>query len=224
MENRSGADPSKSLQGLKDELVKMGTMVETALGSSVDALKNRNTPLARKTMADDALIDQQRYEIENRCIDLISASRMSRDDLRIVFAVLNMITELERIGDYAAGIAKIVILIGDEPPLKPLIDIPRMCEMTMEMVRSSLQAFQTSDVESAKKVITMDATIDGLYDQIFRELLTFMMMDPKTISRATRLIWVAHNLERAADRATNVSERVIYTITGNLEDTNLSPY
>lgn len=224
MENSSGTDPSVSLKGLKDELVKMGTLVEKALGGSVDALKNRNTPLARKTMADDAAIDQMRYETENRCIDLISAGLTSRADLRIVVAVLNMATEMERIGDYAAGIAKIVILIGDEPPLKPLIDIPRMCEMTIEMVRSSLEAFQTSDVESAKKVITMDATIDGLYDQIFRELLTFMMMDPKTISRATRLIWVAHNLERAADRATNISERVIYTITGRLEDTNLSKY
>jgi phosphate transport system protein len=202
----------------------MGTLVEKALAGSVDALKNRNMPLARKTMADDTFIDQKRYEIENRCIDLISVGRTSRDDLRIVVAVLNMITELERIGDYASGIAKIVILIGDEPPLKPLIDIPRMCEMTIEMVRSSLKAFQTSDVESAKKIISMDAMIDGLYDQIFRELLTFMMMDPKTISRATRLIWVAHNLERAADRATNVSERVIYSITGKLEDTNLSKY
>jgi phosphate transport system protein len=135
-----------------------------------------------------------------------------------------MIVELERIGDYATGIAKIVILIGDEPPLKPLIDIPRMCEITIDMVHSSLQAFLSSDLESAKKIISMDTTIDGLYDQIFRELLTFMMMDPKTISRATRLIWVAHNLERAADRATNLSERVIYAITGKREDTGNSKY
>ncbi len=224
MENQSGAHSSDSLQGLKDELSKMGTLAEKSLGSSVDALKNRNTPLARKTMADDAVIDLKRYEIENRCIDLISAGQMVKADLLIVVSVLNMITELERIGDYAAGIAKIVILIGDEPPLKPLIDIPRMCEMTIEMVRSSLQAFQTSDVALARKVISMDATIDGLYDQIFRELLTFMMMEPKTISRATRLIWVAHNLERAADRATNVSERVIYAITGERENTGNSRY
>jgi phosphate transport system protein len=145
-------------------------------------------------------------------------------DLRIIVAVLNIVTELERIGDYAEGIAKIVIMIGDEPPLKPLIDIPRMGEITLEMINKSLQSFVARDVELAMRVVSLDSVVDGLYDQVFRELLTFMMVDPKTTNRATRLIWVAHNLERSADRATNICERVVFTVTGKMEEIGASKY
>ncbi len=202
------------LQQRKDDLVAMGLMVQKALSGAVEALKTRNLAMARRIMADDARIDDKRFEIENKCIDMMAENRNSRTDLRTLVAILSMIIELERIGDYAEGIAKIVILIGDEPPLKPLIDIPRMTEITVEMVDTSLKSFLSGDVELAKKVTTIDNTVDNLYDQVFRELLTFMMVDPKTISRATRLIWVAHNLERAADRATNIADRVIYTVSG----------
>jgi phosphate transport system protein len=115
-------------------------------------------------------------------------------------------------------------MIGDEPPLKPLIDIPRMAELTVEMIEESLKSFVTRDVELAKHVVTVDSAVDGLYDQVFRELLTFMMVDPKTINRATRLIWVAHNLERAADRVTNICERVVFTVTGKMEGLEVSKY
>jgi phosphate transport system protein len=145
-------------------------------------------------------------------------------DLRIIVAVLSVIIELERIGDYAEGIAKIVVMIGDEAPLKPLIDIPRMGDITLEMINTSLKSFITRDVELAMKAVSLDSVIDGLYDQVFRELLTFMMVDPKTINRATRLIWVAHNLERAADRATNICERVVFTVTGKMEEIGGSKY
>jgi phosphate transport system protein len=145
-------------------------------------------------------------------------------DLRIIVAVLNIIVELERIGDYADGIAKIVIMVGDEPPLKPLIDIPRMGEITIEMINNSIHSFARRDVELAMRVVSMDSVVDGLYDQVFRELLTFMMVDPKTTNRATRLIWVAHNLERAADRATNICERVVFTVTGRMEEIGASKY
>jgi phosphate transport system protein len=131
---------------------------------------------------------------------------------------------LERIGDYGEGIAKIVIMIGDEPPLKPLIDIPRMGEITLEMINKSLQSFVARDVELAMRVVSLDSVVDGLYDQVFRELLTFMMVDPKTTNRATRLIWVAHNLERSADRATNICERVVFTVTGKMEEIGASKY
>jgi phosphate transport system protein len=145
-------------------------------------------------------------------------------DLRIIIAILNITTEIERIGDYAMGISRIVIMIGDEPPLKPLIDIPRMAEQTVDMLRRSLDALINRDAEAAKKIANEDDLIDHLYDQVFRELLIFMAEDPKTITRATRLIWVAHNLERAADRVTNICERVVFIVTGKMEEIGASKY
>lgn len=208
----------KGLQEIQDSVMAMGGLAEKAVGRSVDALKKRDLVLAHQVIADDARIDQYRYSIEDKCIALTASQQPTASYLRIIVSVLNVITELERIGDYAAGIAKIAIMIGDEPPLKPLIDIPRMAEMIMEMINKSLKSFITRDVELARYVISMDNVIDGLYDQVFRELITFMMVNPKTIDRATRLIWVAHNLERAADRSTNVCERVIFMVTGKMEE------
>ncbi len=207
-----------------DAVLDMGTMVEKALASSVEALKKRDLNLAHQTIADDRKIDEKRFALEKRSIELISTYRPAIADLNTLAAVLNIITELERIGDYAAGIAKIVIMIGDEPPLKPLIDIPRMTEITIEMIHNSLNSFKANDSKAATYVADMDDVVDSLYDQIFRELLTFMMTDPKTINRATRLIWVAHNIERAADRATNIGERVIYMLTGKIEDSGSAKY
>jgi phosphate transport system protein len=145
-------------------------------------------------------------------------------DLRTIVAILNIATELERIGDYAEGIAKIVVTIGDEPLLKPLVDIPRMAELTIDMIHDSVAAFMEGDAKKATRVVSMDNSVDNLYDQVFRELLTFMMADPKTITRATRLIWIAHNLERAADRATNICERVVYVVTGKMAEIGASKY
>ena len=142
----------------------------------------------------------------------------------IIIAILNITTEIERIGDYAMGIARIVIMTGDEPPLKPLIDIPRMAEQTVDMLRRSLDALINRDAETVKKIATEDDLVDNLYDQVFRELLTFMAEDPKTITRATRLIWVAHNLELAADRVTNICERVVFMVTGKMEEIGASKY
>jgi len=173
-------------------------MVEKALSRAVEALRKRDLAMAHQTMADDARINEKRFAIENRCIELIASQQPAVTDLRVIVAILNIITELERIGDYAEGIAKIVIMIGDEPPLKPLIDIPRMNDITIEMLHNSLAAFVEADAKKASDVISMDNVVDTLYDQVFRELLTFMLADTKTINRATRLMWVAHNLERAA--------------------------
>jgi phosphate transport system protein len=202
----------------------MGTMVEQALGRSVEALKKRDLAAAHQIMADDAKINEKRFGIEEKCIQLIATQQPVATDLRIIVAILNIITELERIGDYAEGIAKIVIMIGDEPPLKPLVDIPRMGDITIGMIHDSLKSFVEADVKMASQVVSMDSTVDNLYDQVFRELLTFMMADPKTINRATRLIWVAHNLERSADRATNICERVIFTVTGKMQEIGASKY
>jgi phosphate transport system protein len=208
----------------KDEVLVMGSMVEKALSRSVEALKKRDISLGHQIIADDAKINEKRFDIEKKCIELIATQQPVAAELNPIVAILNIIIELERIGDYAAGIAKIAVMIGDEPPLKPLIDIPRMCEITIEMIQNSLKSFIQNDSQEAVKVISMDEIVDNLYDQIFRELLTFMMTDPKTISRATRLIWVAHNLERAADRVTNICERVIYAITGKMEEFGASKY
>jgi len=191
---------------------------------SMEALKKRDSNLAHQIIADDAQINKQRFSIEEKCVGLIATQQPPENDLRIVVAVLNIVTELERIGDYAEGVAKIVIMIGDEAPLKPLIDIPRMGEITRDMINKSLQSFTTRDVELAMRVVSLDNIVDSLYDQVFRELLTFMMVDPKTTNRATRLIWIAHNLERAADRATNICERVVYMVTGKMEEIGGSKY
>ncbi len=212
----------KHLQEIQNDMLAMGSLVDKAINRAIEALKKRDLNLAHQIIAEDAKINQQRFSIENKCIALVSAELLPPGDLRIVISVLNIITELERIGDYATGIGKIAIMIGDEPPLKPLIDIPRMGEITVEMIDKSLQSFLNRDVELAKQVISLDSVVDSLYDQVFRELLTFMMVDPKTINRATRLIWVAHNLERAADRATNICERVIFTVTGKMEEIGAS--
>jgi phosphate transport system protein len=214
----------KKLREIQDDILAMGSMVGKAILRSVEALKNRDLDLAHQIIIDDQKINHKRFEIEEKCIELIATQQPMASDLRIIVTVLNIITELERIGDYAVGISRIVIMIGDEPPLKPLIDIPRMAEQTVAMLRRSLDAFVNRDAEAAKKVSTEDDLVDHLYDQVFRELLVFMAEDPKTITRATRLIWVAHNLERSADRVTNICERVVFVVTGKMEEIGASKY
>ncbi len=214
----------KKLREIQDDILAMGSMVSKALLRSIDALKNRDLGLARQIITDDQKVNGKRFEIEEKCIELIATQQPMASDLRIIIAILNITTEIERIGDYAVGIARIVITIGDEPPLKPLIDIPRMADQTVDMLRRSLDAFINRDAEAAKKITTEDDLVDNLYDQVFRELLIFMAEDPKTITRATRLMWTAHNLERAADRVTNICERVVFIVTGKMEEIGASKY
>ena len=214
----------KKLREIQDDILFMGSMVGKAIIRSTDSLKNRDLDSAHQLIADDQKINNKRFEIEEKCIELIATQQPMASDLRIIIAMLNITTEIERIGDYAVGIARITILIGDEPPLKPLIDIPRMAEQTVDMLRRSLNAFVNRDAETARSISAEDDAIDNLYDQIFRELLTFMAEDPKTITRATRLMWVAHNLERSADRVTNICERVVFIVTGKMEEIGASRY
>ena len=202
----------------------MGSMVSNASLQAIKALQNRDLTLAQQIIVDDQKINRKRFDIEEKCIQLIATQQPLASDLRTIVAVLNIIIELERIGDYAEGNAKITIMIGNEPPLKPLIDIPRMAEKTVDMLNRSLTAFINHDADAAKEISAEDDFIDNLYDQVFRELLTFMAEDPKTITRATRLIWVTHNLERSADRVTNICERIIFMVTGKMEEVNISKY
>jgi phosphate transport system protein len=214
----------RHLHELEDDLLVLGSMVEKALDRSMAALKNRDLDLARQVIADDVKVNQKRFDIEEKCVELIVTQQPMASDLRIIIAVLNIIVDLERIADHAEGNAKIAVMIGNEPPLKPLIDLPRMSQKTGEMLRRSLDAFINRDAEAARRICDEDDEVDNLYDQVFRELLTFMAEDSKTITRATRLIWVGHNLERSADRVTNICERVIYVVTGKMEEIGVSKY
>lgn len=214
----------KKISEIKGDILAMGSMVEKALLRSTQALKDRDLKVAEQVIGNDVYINEKRYEIEEKCIQLIATQQPLASDLRIIIAVVNIITELERIGDHAEGIARIVIMIGDEPPLKPIIDLPRMAEKTAEMLHRSLDAFNSQDSGLARSVANEDDEVDELYSQVYRELLSYMVEDPKTITRATRLIWVAHNLERSADRVTNICERVVFTVTGKMEEIGASNY
>lgn len=214
----------KRLREVQDDVVAMGDMVGKAINRAMEALKKRDLAMARQVIADDLKINDKRFEIEEKCIELIATQQPMASDLRVIVCVLCITSELERIGDHAEGIAKIVVMIGDEPPLKPLIDLPRMAEKTVGMLRRSLDAFINCDADVARQIITEDDEVDNLYEQVFLELLTFMAEDSRTITRATRLLWVAHNLERSADRVTNICERVVFIVTGKMEELGASKY
>ena len=213
-----------ALASLQDELLELGSMVEQAVVRAVDALKRRDLALSQQIVDEDDIIDRKRFELEERCVDLIATQQPLAGDLRILIAVLHIAVELERMGDYGEGIAKISLMMGDQPTIKPLIDIPRMADMATAMLRRSLDALVNRDVDLALQICNDDDEIDALYDQVYRELLVFMIQDPKTIQRATYLLWIAHDLERVADRATNIAERVIFLVTGKLTEINVSKY
>ncbi len=212
------------LAEVQEDMLVLATMVERAIDRGIDALRNRDVELARQIIADDLEINRKRYETEEKCLELIATQQPLASDLRTIASVLHIIVDLERMGDHAEGIAKIAIRLADEPPLKPYIDIPRMAQAAISMLMGSLEAFKNRDADRARAICDADDEVDALYDQVYRELLTYMLSDPKTIERATLLTWVAHNLERIADRATNICERVVYLVKGKSEELNVSKY
>ena len=216
------ADLDRRLQDLEQDLVDLGRMVEKAISRSLLALSERDLEESRQVVLEDDFIDAKRFEIEDKCIDIIATHQPVARDLRLLTAILHIDSELERMGDYAEGIARISLMMGDEPPLKRLIDIPRMGEKAGSMVRRSLEALVNRDTVGAMQVCSDDDEIDALYDQVYHELILYMLQDPKTIQRATYLLWVSHDLERVADRATNIAERVVYLVTGKMPDSNAS--
>ena len=215
-------DLDRQLGQLQQEVISLAEIVDKATMRSVEALKQRDLTEAQQLVQEDDYIDQKRYEIEDRCVDLIATQQPIAGDLRAIIALLHITVELERIGDYAEGIAKISLLMGDEPPLKPLIDIPRMAEKATTMLRNSMDSLVSRDTIKANQVLKDDDEVDLLYDQVYRELLVFMLQNPQTIQRATYLLWAAHDLERIADRATNIAERVIFLVTGKMVESNKS--
>ena len=202
----------------------MAGMVETAIERGIEALKTRNVNLAQQIIEDDLNINKRRYEAEDKCLELIATQQPLASDLRTIVSVLHITVDLERMGDHAEGIAKIALMLADEPALKPYIDIPRMAQVGIDMLMGSLEAFKNRDAARARAICDQDDEVDALYEQVYRELLTFMINDPHTIQRATYLIWVAHNLERIADRVTNICERVVYLVEGRIEEMNVSKY
>ncbi len=214
----------KYMKELEKELSEMNQMVITAIQRSIEALKKRDIEEAKKIIADDLLINKKRWDIEDKCINLIATQQPVASDLREIIAVLNMITDLERMGDHAEGIAKIVILIGDEPPVKPLENIPKMAEITIQMLKMSLESFINRDAQAAKAICEEDDKVDALYDKVYQECLAHMIKEPKDITKATHLIWVAHNIERTADRVTNICERIVFLVKGSMQEMRISSY
>jgi phosphate transport system protein len=222
MRTRSGFD--REIRELQEQIVLMGSMVEKQLERAIVALRALDHDAARRVIQADDEIDRQRFQIEEHAIQLIATQQPMASDLRTIVAALNIIVDMERMGDHAEGIAKIVLMHGDQPLLKPLVDIPRMAEIAGRMLHQALDAFLERDADLARQVAARDDEVDQLYDQVYRELLTYMLSDPRTIDRATRLLWVAHNLERIADRATNICERVAYLATGRMSAFDVSRY
>jgi phosphate transport system protein len=210
----------EQIRELLEDLVAMGQMVADSVGRSIQALADQDEALARRVIAFDDEINAAQHDIEEKCLVLIATQQPMASDLRAILATSNIATELERMGDYAEGIAKLAIKLAGQPLLKPLIDIPRMAAEGRRMLMAALEAFAQQDVEAARQIGPADDKVDALYDQVYRELLVYMMEDPRSITQATYLLWIAHNLERIADRTTNIAERVIFLDSGEIVDLN----
>jgi phosphate transport system protein len=213
----------RDLNLVQDNLLRMGSLLDAAIAKSLEALAKRDSDLARQIVADDAHINALRFQIEEECITLIATQQPTARDLRAVVAAMIIVSELERMADYAAGIAKTVLRMGDEPLLKPLIDLPRMADECRAMLRRALDAYVAQDADMARAVAAQDDVVDNLYNQIFRELLSYIVEDPHTTTRALFLLFAAHNLERIGDRAVNISERVIFMTSGEMKELNAGP-
>jgi phosphate transport system protein len=207
----------RKIRHMYDEILVLDSMVENATLSAVEALKKRDVVSAQRIYDEDSNINAKRFELENELIVTIATQQpIMAHDLRLLASIYEVIGELERIGDYAKGIAKITLLIGEQPLVKPLIDVPRMAEIAISMLHRAVDAFVNGNVDLARSIPPEDDQVDALYNQVYRELVTIMFSDPSTIDRANHLLWVAHNLERMADRVTNICERTIYIATGQL--------
>ncbi|MGH2621098.1 MAG: phosphate signaling complex protein PhoU [Anaerolineales bacterium] len=205
---------------INDDLLRLHQLVDQAIVRSVDSLRRRDQAMAQQVIDEDVEINGLRFKIEEGCLALIATQQPAAGDLRSIIAAMHMVVEMERMGDHATGIAKTVIKMGDEPPLKPLVDIPRMAELAREMLRQSLQAYNQRDAAKARAVAKLDDEMDALNRSVFDELVQIMSQTPDSATRATYLLWCAHNLERIGDRVTNIAERVIFITTGDMQELN----
>ncbi len=208
------------LRELQDDLLRLASKVESSIGRAVAALKTQDVAQARSVIAEDDTIDRAQYALEDKALQLIARQAPIAADLRLISAVISIASELERMGDYAEGIAEITIRGANEPLLKPLVDIPRMAEAAQRMLRESLNAFVNRDAEAARRLANDDDEVDQLTTLVQNDLLKIMIEHPANSERALHLMFVAHNLERVADRATNIAERLIFLVTGEVVDLN----
>jgi phosphate transport system protein len=205
----------EELRGLRAGLIKMGGLVESQIAEAVESLLERDTARAKVTISRDVEVNRMDVENDERAIRLLALHQPAASDLRFITTSLKITTDLERIGDSAVNICERVVELNQEPQLKPYIDIPRMAEITQSMVKDSVDAFMRDDTNLAEEVIVRDDNVDNLNYQIYRELLSYMVEDPSTIARATRILFISKNLERVADHATNIAEMVVYMVKGN---------
>ena len=214
----------RQLEEVQDSILELGSMVDRQIERALEALIARDVALAESVVRDDAEVNRARFDLDNTCLALLAQQAPMAGDLRVIVSVLSIAADLERIGDHAEGIASIVVLMADEPIVKQLVDIPKMAAIAREMLRDSLDAFIKRDVEAAYAVGRADDRVDELQDIVYNDLVKIMIGDPSTVEPCTHLLWVAHNLERIADRATNVAERVVFTVTGELPEMDVSTY
>jgi len=205
----------------QEDILRLGDLVDRAIANALSSLQNRDRVQAEEVIRDDDAINELRFKIEEACLVLIATQQPAASDLRAVVAAMNIVVDIERMGDYATGIAKTVLRMGDEPLLKPLIDIPRMADLARRMLRGDLDAYIQRDASKAREVAMLDDEMDHLYTSIFDELVAIMAKDPNAATRATYLLWTAHNLERMGDRVTNISERIIFITTGDMQELNV---
>src|SRR5262245_59687818 len=206
----------EELDALKQTLLAMGGLVEDQIRRVMRARTERDDALSRDVIERDRQVNTYDVEVDEQCVELLALHQPTAGDLRFITTAMKIVTDLERIGDLAVNIAQRVIELNREPQLKPYIDLPRMAERAQAMVKESLDAFVARDIDLARRVCGEDAEVDALTEQIFRELLTFMMEDPRAIPRAIRLILISRFMERVADHATNIAEMVVYLVEGKM--------
>jgi phosphate transport system protein len=211
----------REIADIEKNMLQMRELVDQAILRGYTSLAERDADLARQVIADDDVINDLRFTIEEASLTLIATQQPTATDLRRVIAIMNIVVDLERMGDYATGIATTVLLMGDEPLLKPLIDLPKMVELAREMLNDSVQALLDQDVDHAKEIAARDDEMDELYREIFDELVEIMAKRPEGVQRATYLLWCAHNVERMGDRVTNIAERVVFVSTGDMQELNI---
>jgi phosphate transport system protein len=204
----------QELGRLQDEILLLGSMVSESISAAVRALQEKDLQVANRLIAYDRTINAKKYQIEDDCLTVIATQQPAARDLRLLAAVLEISTELERMGDYAKGISRITIYIGPEPRIKPPVEFVQMCDLAMDMLKRALNAFVDQDEEAARSIPREDDRIDALYNRVNHDLINNMIADPTKTDHANYLSWAAHNLERSGDRVTNICERVLYTVTG----------
>jgi phosphate transport system protein len=208
----------RQLQSLQDEILMLGSMAEQAVLAAVEALRQRDMEASHRIYEGDVKLNEKRYAIENHILTLIATQQPMARDLRFLAALFEINTELERIGDYAKGISKINLLLGEEPLIMPVNDLQTMAELGLDMLRRALEAFVARDAETARLIPKEDDQVDALYNRLLRELTNVVIQNPKNIDAANYLVWAAHNLERLADRVTNICERIVFVVTGEMQE------